>query len=68
MIFVTLPNVIVGIAFTVADPVAISCSIAALEVQVTLPLAPLLALLVNRTYNVVLLTVPPDCVRVTLEP
>ena len=68
LILVTLLNVMVGNAFTVAVPVAISCSVASVDVQVMFPLAPLLALLFNLKYIVVLLTVPAVCVKVTVEP
>ena len=51
-------TVIVGAELTVAAPVAAYCVAAPLEVKVTFPLAPLVALAERRTYTVVAETTP----------
>ena len=61
-------KVIVLFGVTVAAPVATFCVVAPVEETVTLPLAPLIAVLLNLTHIVVLDTVPELGLSVTLEP
>ena len=59
LILVTVPKVMVGNAFTVADAL-IFCVVAPVEVQVIFPDGVPVADADNLAYTVVLETVPPD--------
>ena len=57
-----------GTAETVPAPVASLTVVAPVLVQAIFPLAPFEAEEVNLTYTLEEATVPPDCVKVTLDP